>query len=118
MRLDEFLVLHIVAINTKRGSVFGEVVGKLALGRISGFVNNVAGVTTTVERRMTAATLGNMHADVMTVQAEVVRLVTRHWLQQQRRVFRRVGIVALQTITRIGSMNPARERGRVLVFVA
>ena len=118
MGLDDRRVFHVMAVNAQPGGVFGQVVGEFALRGIAGLVNNVAGVTATVERRMTAAALGNMHPDVVTGQAEILRLVTRHRLQQEGRVFRLVGVVALQTIASIGRMDLAGEGGRVLVFVA
>ncbi len=70
-------------------------VGELKLVGIAGLVNNVAGVAATVERRMTAAALGNVHPNVVTGQAEILRLVTRSRLQQQGRVVRLVRVVAL-----------------------
>ena len=118
MRLHQLFVLQVMAVNAECGSVFGHVIGKLTLMGIPGLMNDVARVAATVQRRVAAAPLGYVDANVMASEAEVLRLVTGHRLQKQRWIVRLVRVVALQAIPRVGRMNETRDVGRVLVFVA
>ena len=75
MGRDDLWIFDVVTVNAQRGSIFSKVIRKLALMGVAGLVNNVASIAAAVERRMTASALGDMHSDVMAVQAKVVRLV-------------------------------------------
>ena len=107
--LHDRRIFHVMTVNAQCRRVFGQVIGEFALRGIACLVNDVAGVAATVERRMAAAALGNMHPDVVTGQAEILRLVARNRLQQQGWVVRLVWVVALQTIASVGRMDPACE---------
>ena len=80
MGFDDRRVFYVVAVDAERGSILSKVIGKLALLGIARFMNDVAGVAATIKGWMTAATFGNMHADIMTVKTEVYLLAARHRL--------------------------------------
>jgi len=82
VRLDHRRIFHIVTVETQSGRGFGQVIREFALCGIACLVSDVAGVATHVERRVTAASLGGVHAHAVTGQAEVLVLrSTRSGLQ-------------------------------------
>ena len=74
--LAKLFIFGVMTVKTELGNRLGEMVGKVELGGIAALVHDVAGVAAIVERRMTAATLGNMHPHVVASEAEVLRLAT------------------------------------------
>ena len=71
---DDRRIFQVVAVNAQRGSVLNQVIGEFTLGRIARLMRDMAGIASHVERRVPAASLGNVHAFVMTRQAEVFLL--------------------------------------------
>ena len=72
--LDHRRVFHVVAVKAQRRRVFGQMIGEFALRGIACLVSHMAGVAATVEGRVPAAALGDVHARVVTGQAEVLLL--------------------------------------------
>ena len=64
--LAKILTTHVVAVDAELRSRFGEMVHKLALAWIPALVDDMAGVTTRIQRGMTAASLGDTRAHAVT----------------------------------------------------
>lgn len=45
-------------------------------------MNDMASVTATIESRVTAATLGHVHPDIVAIEAKVLALIARHRFQK------------------------------------
>ena len=81
--LIERRIFGIVAVQAKRRRRFGQVIVEFRVARVAGLVGHVAGVAAHVERRVTAAVLRDIDADVMAGQAKVLVLgCSRGRLQQ------------------------------------
>lgn len=91
---------------------------ELTLAALAGLVGDVTGLTSHVERRVTAAVFGNVGALRMAAQAEVVfLLVAGGRLQQLILVGGRVRIVALDAVSHRRGVDRALNVGRFLVRV-
>ena len=81
-------------------------------------MNDMASVAATVESRVAAAALGDVHPDIVAIQTEIFPLVAGHRLQKQCRIVRLVRVMALQAVVGVGSMDETRNVGGVLILVA
>jgi len=72
MRLRQLRILGVVTIDAERRSILGQVFGKLAVGRITDFVGDVAGFAPHVEGSMAAALGRRVETHVVALQTKVV----------------------------------------------
>jgi len=72
MRLLQSRILCVMALDAQRRYIFLQVCFKLDLSALAVFVRDMAGVASHVERSVPAAILGNIYADVVAAQAEIL----------------------------------------------
>ena len=95
-----------MAVDAQRRNVFLQVRREFDLAAVAILVRRVAGVAAHVERCVAAAVFGNIYADLVAGEAEI--LIVRRaagWLQQLVRIVRLMRIVALDAIPNCRRMH-------------
>src|SRR5271166_1815868 len=116
--LDERIVFHVVAIDTKRRNALGEMVIELNLARFPGLMGYVAGVAAHIERGVSAAFRRHIQSLSMAIEAQVFALFTAGRFQQLVLVIRLMRIVAFNAIAHRRGMHGALQCGGVLIGMA
>ena len=75
---------------------------KLLLALFAGLVRDVAGFAAHIQRYVTAALLGHIHARVVAAQTKVLFLITGRRLQQLKFIVGLMWIVAFQAVASAG----------------
>lgn len=112
---DQRGIFHVMAVDTKCRRRFLQVVIEFLLSGLSCLVDGVTGIAAAIERSVTTSLLGNSHAGVMTLQAEIVGLISGGRFYQLEWVCSGVGIVALEAVSNCRRMNLALDLGCILV---
>ena len=111
-------ILRIVAIKTERRCSLGQVELVFRGWRGTGFVGDVAGVASHVERGMTAAFRGHIQPGGMATAAEVFFRIAGDGLEELILIVTAMRIVARETVANRRGMDRALDVGRLLVSVA
>src|SRR5689334_22012323 len=82
MRFLQICGLRIVAIDAQSRSSFLQMEIEFLLARLARLVRSVASVAAHIERSVAAAFFRNVQALRMAIEAQVLSLIARHWLQQ------------------------------------
>jgi hypothetical protein len=108
---------HVVAIKAELRCRLGQMIRELRFTGITGLVEDMAGVASTVHGWMPAAVRRYVQTDVVAREAEILGLIARHGLEQHRGVVRSVGVVTLETVAIRECVQLSMNVGRSLVIV-
>ena len=107
MRLYQVVSVDIVAIDAKRRNRLGQVIVEFHVASLARLMHVVAGGAAHIERRMTAAILGNVQALGVALRQRFWSFIALGELQQLKLVVRLVRIVTLDAVAHRGRMNCA-----------
>jgi len=116
--LDEGGILDVVTVDTEGRNRLGQVIVEFLFPLFADLVRNVAGIATHVEGGVAAAFFRDVQTLVVTIEAQILALLSCRGFQQLILVFGYVRIVALEAIANGGSVYCALDVGGVLVGVA
>lgn len=118
VRLLEFCILCIMAIQAERGGCFREMEPILRSWLSSGLVRQVACVASHIERGVSAALFRNIRSGLVAIEAQVIFSISRRRFAELILVVGGVRIMACKTIANRRRMNSSLYVARLLVSVA